>query len=622
MVNLLADMGAQPASLQSDLVPAQESSDHDPPTSRITFPAAGTVLRAGSLVTVTGTAADSEGRVGGVEVSVDGGRSWHPARGRENFQFVWATGVVGAATVMSRAVDDSGNLEVPGPGVAVEVGCQGPCTLWRDEATPGTPWVPVAQPREVGVRFRADADGTVGGIRFYQDPRNSGPHRVSLWSAHGALLATADATAETAAGWQSAAFPRPVEITANTTYVASYGTASGHARDANAFAGRGLYRPPLRALAHGGASGLRGAFPGSASGVSDDNFWVDVLFQPTRPAPRRLFGDDEVPQVQLLADPRPIEVGVRFRLEADGYVAGIRFFKGTGNDGQHVVNLWGPPSEAAPAPAGGGGRLLASATALFESASGWQEVRFDTPVALVAGGEYVASYHTTSGYAQDIGYFSRHEVYDPPLRALDGVYQPGESACPRLPALSSNYWVEPVFVPAAAFAFHLWPDDAPPAPRLAGDATPIEVGLRFKPELNGFITGIRFFKHSAANALPHTGSLWTADGRELATATFSGETPCGWQEAAFAAPVAVTAGTVYVASYHSTSGYAFDPAYFARQPSEWRGVWNPPLWALADGEPGGGLNGVYKLGPHAFPDTGFQSGNYWVDVVFRTATDP
>jgi hypothetical protein len=622
MVNLLADMGAQPASLQRDLAAARPSTDHNPPSSRITYPAAGEALRAGSLVTITGTASDAEGRVGGVEVSVDGGRTWHPAAGRESFRFAWMTGAVGAVTLLSRAVDDSGNLETPGPGVAVEVGCQGPCTLWRDDAAPAVPWVAETQPVEVGVRWRADADGMVSGIRFYKDAKNSGPHRVSLWSAQGALLASASAAGESAKGWQRVTFSHPVAITANATYVASYATASGHARDDGAFAGRGRYRLPLRALAHGGVRGPAGAFPGGAgTAVADANYWVDVLFAPSRSVPRGLFGPGDQPQVRWRADPLPMEVGVRFQVEADGYVTGIRFYKGAGNSGTHVVNLWAPTPGATPMPAGGGGRLLASATAFGESPSGWQTVELEAPVALTAGGEYVASYHTTSGYAQDQYYFSNFEVYDPPLRALDSVYREGESGFPKLNAFSSNYWVEPVFAPAAAFAFHLWPETTP-APRPVSDATPIEMGIQFKPDVDGFITGIRFFKQSTTNDHPHTGSLWTADGRELATAEFSGETACGWQEVTLAAPVPVVAGTTYVASYHSDSGYVLDAGFFARTPNEWRGVWSPPLRGLPDAEAAGGLNGVYRLGPHGFPDTGFQSSNYWVDVVFRTAADP
>jgi hypothetical protein len=77
-VNLFADMGVQPATLQSGLSPATASADTTPPTSKITSPSPGATIQS-STVTITGTATDAGGGViGGVEVSVDGGKTWHP----------------------------------------------------------------------------------------------------------------------------------------------------------------------------------------------------------------------------------------------------------------------------------------------------------------------------------------------------------------------------------------------------------------------------------------------------------------------------------------------------------------------------------------------------------------
>ena len=55
-VNILAEMGAQPATLQTGLVPAVMSTDTTGPSVSITGPAAGTTVPAMSQVTVTGTA--------------------------------------------------------------------------------------------------------------------------------------------------------------------------------------------------------------------------------------------------------------------------------------------------------------------------------------------------------------------------------------------------------------------------------------------------------------------------------------------------------------------------------------------------------------------------------------
>ena len=122
-VNLFADMGVQPATIQGGLLLATQSTDTTPPTSTITSPTAGANLTLNVSTTVTGTATDSGGGVvGGVEVSVDGGQTWHPASGRASWTYSFKPTVAGALTILSRAVDDSGNIETPGPGVSVTAG--------------------------------------------------------------------------------------------------------------------------------------------------------------------------------------------------------------------------------------------------------------------------------------------------------------------------------------------------------------------------------------------------------------------------------------------------------------------------------------------------------------------
>ena len=110
-VNLLADMCVQSPAVEPGLAVATASTDTTPP---ISAPTTRTLtVSAGQAVTVGGTAVDSGGgRVGGVEVSVDGGATWHPATtGRESWSYTWTPAVSGQVTVGSRAVDDSGNLE-------------------------------------------------------------------------------------------------------------------------------------------------------------------------------------------------------------------------------------------------------------------------------------------------------------------------------------------------------------------------------------------------------------------------------------------------------------------------------------------------------------------------------
>src|SRR5690606_21805527 len=120
-VNLFADMGIQPDSLQAGLVRASASTDTTRPTTTIVTPGAGASIEAGTSVPITGTASDVGGRVGGVEVSGDGGTTWHVAKGRENWSYNWRPVAEGSATVKARATDDSLNTETAGAEVSVTI---------------------------------------------------------------------------------------------------------------------------------------------------------------------------------------------------------------------------------------------------------------------------------------------------------------------------------------------------------------------------------------------------------------------------------------------------------------------------------------------------------------------
>ena len=289
-VNLLADMGVQPASLQADLVGASASTDTQAPSATITAPSGGANFQSGSPITISGTASDAGGgQVGGVEVSTDAGASWHPAQGRENWTYTWTPGTVGAATIRARAVDDSGNLQTPGDQVSVNVvprTC--PCSIW--DASTSAPAADDPSAVEVGVKFRSDQPGYITGLRFYKTAANTGTHVGHLWTAGGTQLAEATFTGESASGWQQVNFDNPVAIDADTTYIASY-----HAPNGNYAATYGYFFPssfdssPLHAL--GGADGPNGVYKYGPSGglfsgggpdsFGDTNYWVDVVFANT-----------------------------------------------------------------------------------------------------------------------------------------------------------------------------------------------------------------------------------------------------------------------------------------------------------------------------------------------------
>ena len=154
----------------------------------------------------------------------------------------------------------------------------------------------------------------------------------------------------------------------------------------------------------------------------------------------------------------------------------------------------------------------------------------------------------------------------------------------------------------------IWSASAVPGTPAVTEGQPIEVGVKFRSDVAGYITGLRFYKGSQ-NTGTHVGRFWTANGLQLAEVTFTNESTEGWQEVLFATPVPIAANTTYVASYYSPEGYfAFDANYFGSS-----GVDDPPLHALQSGVDG--VNGVYKYGASGFPSSGSTS-NYWVDVVF------
>ena len=161
----------------------------------------------------------------------------------------------------------------------------------------------------------------------------------------------------------------------------------------------------------------------------------------------------------------------------------------------------------------------------------------------------------------------------------------------------------------------IWTSNPLPEVVDSGDAAAIEVGVKFRTHVKGWVTGIRFYK-SEANTGSHVGTLWSETGAKLANATFTNETPWGWQQVTFARRVAIQPGTTYVASYHTDTGYyAADPFYFVA------GRDNGTLEVLENTAERG--NGVYEYGAQStFPGKSQKRTNYWVDVAFVPAHVP
>ena len=128
--------------------------------------------------------------------------------------------------------------------------------------------------------------------------------------------------------------------------------------------------------------------------------------------------------------------------------------------------------------------------------------------------------------------------------------------------------------------------------------SPVTVGVRFSSSRAGKVTAVRYY--AASTNTGRTVKLWGADGSLLGTATTT-QTTTGWRTATFAAPVSISSGTTYTASYYapvgrvSTTSFGYLGSYTSG-----------PLTVPA----GGGVSGTGDVRP-----TTSSSTNYWVDVL-------
>ena len=136
-----------------------------------------------------------------------------------------------------------------------------------------------------------------------------------------------------------------------------------------------------------------------------------------------------------------------------------------------------------------------------------------------------------------------------------------------------------------------------------GASVNYELGMRFTADVSGQITAIRFFKASRENGA-HTGHIWSAAGRLLATVSFVNETAGGWQEQTLAQPLTIAANTEYLVSVNTgNSFYVSDDTGFAAQ------IVNAHLRSIVGG------NGRYGA-PGKYPSQTWQSSNYFRDLRF------
>jgi N,N-dimethylformamidase beta subunit-like, C-terminal/Domain of unknown function (DUF4082)/Fibronectin type III domain len=642
-VNLFADMGVQPEQMLTGLVRGTASTDNTAPTSTITSPSGGAVTD-GTRVTVSGTAADTGGGVvAGVEVSTDGGTTWHPASGTTSWTYSWVAHGAPSARLKVRAVDDSGNLQTPGAGVQVGVTC--PCSLFGNAVTPDVADAGDPSPIEVGVKFQTATYGSVSGIRFFKAAANTGTHRGSLWSATGERLASATFTNESASGWQSVTFDEPVTIQPDTTYVASYFAPNGHyAGTASYFYPApspapngvgGVDSSPLRAVRNAGgtANGVyiydpQSTFPNRTFDAS--NYWVDVMFSPT-PAPgtpsnvTAAVGGRTSATVSWDA---PTTGGAAATYKVTPYLGSTPQTATTVNGSETSVRVTGLTT---------GSTYRFTVQATNPNGTGPESALSNAvtplnPVAPSAPGDLVAR---PASQSARVDWAAPDSDGDSPITGYTVTPYIGTSAqTPVQVGASSTVTTITGLTDGQTYTFRVTATNAigtspasaasravtpqatifdftAPGVTDAGDGNPVELGVKFRADNNGTVTGVRFYK-AAANTGTHTGSLWSASGTRLAQATFTGESATGWQAVTFATPVTVVAGATYVASYHAPNGhYSATGGAFAQA-----GVDNGPLHALPNTP---NANGVYLYtGTGGFPSNTYNATDYGVDVLFAT----
>jgi Domain of unknown function (DUF4082)/Secretion system C-terminal sorting domain len=495
--------------------------------------------------------------------------------------------------------------------------------------------------QEVGVKFRSSVAGFISGIRFYKTAGNTGTHTGELYSSAGVRLAQAVFTGESATGWQTVSFTSPIAIAAATTYTAAYFSSLGnYVEDNDYFRGHTVTNSPLTAPADGtgGASGTdpgngQGTYKYSAAPVFPNqlyrsaNYWVDVLFSTSSTPVVANAGSDQAlhfpnvtsvtlngsastgpissyawtlvsgPSAVTIATPSAVSTSVTGLNHIGTYIFRLSLNGGVSTSTMSVVVSY-PAPVAAPSYSNSGEPIILP----FNTTN-----LIAIPVGL-ADGE-VTGYLWKQLSGPNTAVVSSLTGQNPTATGLiAGVYVfqlkafgPG---APGVDSATTTFTVVPPGLAANIFTTQI------PAEGTTTNGTGMELGVKFRSSFPGYISGVRFYK-TAGNSGSHIGELYTSSGTRLAQATFASETATGWQTVMFSTPVAITAGTTYVAAYFSPNGtFTLTPNYFTSE------VDNYPLTALKDGDDGS--NGVFNVGSSPIFPIGVHpnTSNYWVDVVY------
>jgi Domain of unknown function (DUF4082)/Bacterial Ig-like domain/Bacterial Ig domain len=577
--------------------------DNVRPTSIITSPIAGGIVSTSATVNVTGTASDAGGgSVQSVQVSVDGGVTWNLATGTSAWSYAWSPALTGPATIKSRALDTSGNQQDPPAEVTVTV---------QDVAQPtSTIWAPITGATLV-------AGTTVGINGTASDAGGGSVAKVEVSVNGGATWNMATGTSTWSYNWTPTTLgPATVKSRAVDT--------SGNVQDPPAEITVTVADPPPTVTSFSPPSGT--------VNVSVETNVVVTFSEAMDPATvndstvvllstggvSAAVSYDEASRAATLDPIEPLVAGVPYTIQVKTGNAGVKDLAGNAmlsSEASFFTTAPAPPQIVSTTPERDANNVPTGVAlgATFSEALRLENVNASTVQLTDAANNPVP---VTISYAPIS--FTIAIAPQAPLQPAQTytVTLKGGAAAPRItdwaftPLASDYTWSFTTAAAPSATTFTIWepPNDTPDDTVFEEDDAAVELGLKFRSDRDGIITGVRFYKGGPENGGTHVGNLWTSTGTLLSSVTFTDEAESGWQQASFPTPVPIEANTTYVVSYFAPQGnYAITSNYF---PSPFQD--NPPLHALGEG------NGVLFYGSTGgFPtEPSPNSVNYWVDVVF------
>lgn len=181
------------------------------------------------------------------------------------------------------------------------------------------------------------------------------------------------------------------------------------------------------------------------------------------------------------------------------------------------------------------------------------------------------------------------ESFDPPQQHCTYGIQPIVTP--------ENNWEPPIF----------W--TAPPAGQF-NNSGPLTVGQRIRPEFNGVITGIAYWRGlTGGSSDTATVTLYDSVGNLLRQKVASAESAYGWNRLDFDTPISVQAGDTYTVAYFSPGGF------YAASIGALGSIVNGPQYDLLAS---GGKFSTASSASYPTNDAGNNS-YYYVDPIFLTS---